>query len=104
MTYYNKHIFICTNQKDNNKPCCANHNAAAMVAYAKQKAAELGITKESKIRINGSGCMGRCSEGPVLVEYPSGVWYTYKNEQDIDNILQAILSDKICAENLLASS
>lgn len=101
MPYYKKHIFICTNQKNNNKPCCAAHNMNEIVAYAKQKAAELGITKESKIRINASGCMGRCSEGPVLVVYPSGIWYSYKSQEDVDNILQAILADQVYDKLLL---
>lgn len=101
MSYYKNHIFICTNQKDNNKQCCANSNACEMVAYAKQQAALLGITKESKFRVNSSGCMGRCSEGPILAVYPKGDWYTYKSRDDIDNILEAVLNDKVCSENLL---
>lgn len=102
MSYYKNHIFICTNKKDDNKQCCANYNAAEMVSYAKQQAAKLGITKDSKFRVSSSGCMGRCKLGPVLAVYPSGTWYTYKNTQDIDNILTAVLSGQICSENLLA--
>ncbi len=104
MSFYKNHVFICTNQKDSNKQCCANHNAAEMVAYAKQKAAELGITKESKFRISSSGCMGRCSEGPVLAVYPQGLWYTYSSKEDIDKILAAILSEQLCVENILADT
>lgn len=101
MSFYNKHIFFCTNQKSENKQCCANHNAAEMVAYAKQRSAELGVNKESKVRINGSGCMGRCELGPVIAVYPQGTWYTYKNTHDIDAILEATLSDEICTANII---
>lgn len=87
---------MCTNQKNENKPCCANHNAAEMLAYAKQKIATLGITKESKIRISSSGCMGRCAVGPVIAVYPQGDWYTYKTPSDLDQILQAVVKDEIC--------
>lgn len=93
MSIYNNHLFICTNVKANNDNCCGVHNAAEMVAYAKRRAKELGLTKETKFRISSSGCMGRCTEGPVLVVYPSGRWYTYKSEADIDNILQSLVEN-----------
>lgn len=92
MTFYKNHMFICTNQKSNNKQCCADNNACEMVEYAKQKAKDLGLTKESKFRVSSSGCMGRCAEGPVLAVYPSGNWYTYQNRDDIDKILKSIVS------------
>jgi len=31
--------------------------------------------------------MGRCGQGPVLVIYPEGIWYTFKNEADLDEII-----------------
>lgn len=101
MSYYKNHIFICTNQKNENKQCCANNNVCEVIAYAKQQAAILGATKESKLRINSSGCMGRCSEGPVLVVYPKGVWYTYNSKEDIDKILLDTLNDQICKECII---
>lgn len=61
-----------------------------MVEYAKSRAKELGLTKELKFRISSSGCMGRCADGPILVVYPDGDWYTYKNTEDIDHILHKI--------------
>jgi len=39
------------------------------------------------LRVNIAGCMDRCSEGPVLVIYPEGVWYTYTDQGDIDEII-----------------
>jgi (2Fe-2S) ferredoxin len=72
-----------------------------MVAYAKQQAALCGINKESKFRISSSGCMGRCSKGPVLAVYPQGLWYSYKNKADIDEILAHTLNNSICHELLV---
>ncbi len=72
-----------------------------MVAYAKQQAALAGVTKESKFRISSSGCLGRCSEGPVLAVYPQGVWYKYKNKEDIDQIISHTINDSICTELLI---
>ena len=39
------------------------------------------------MRINKAGCLGRCDDGPVLVVYPDNVWYTFVDEEDIDDII-----------------
>lgn len=77
------------------------HAAAELTAYAKQKAKQLGLTKEVGFRVSSSGCMGRCSEGPVLVVYPAGDWYSYKTTQDIDHILNAVAKGEIAHDLLL---
>ena len=101
MSFYKTHIFICTNQKDGTKRCCANHGGKEIVDYAKQQAALLGLTKEKKCRISSSGCMGRCEEGPVIAVYPQGDWYTYQSKADIDKILENISNSEVCLENML---
>ena len=40
-----------------------------------------------RVRANLAGCLNQCQFGPTMVIYPEGVWYTYKNEDDIDEIL-----------------
>jgi (2Fe-2S) ferredoxin len=54
---------------------------------------ELGLTGEGKVRVNKSGCLDRCEEGPVCVVYPEAVWYTYVDESDIDEIIDSHLVD-----------
>ena len=39
-----------------------------------------------KLRINASGCLDRCELGPTMVIYPEGVWYTYRDTADLDEI------------------
>jgi (2Fe-2S) ferredoxin len=43
------------------------------------------------VRINKAGCLNRCELGPVLVVYPEAVWYTFVDEQDIDEIIESHL-------------
>jgi (2Fe-2S) ferredoxin len=87
MSFYKRHIFFCTNQREH-KTCCQDHDAAGMRAYAKRRAKELGITGQGGVRVNTAGCLDRCSEGPVAVVYPEGVWYSYESLEDIDEILE----------------
>jgi (2Fe-2S) ferredoxin len=35
----------------------------------------------------GSGCLGFCDAGPLMVVYPQGVWYRPKSTADIDEIV-----------------
>jgi (2Fe-2S) ferredoxin len=101
MSYYNTHMFFCTNKRENKaKASCGDHNSSEMVAYAKEKAALLGLNKECKFRISSSGCMGRCEEGPVLVVYPQGEWFNYSSKEDIDNILRSIAAKQSLDGNI----
>jgi len=88
MSYYAQHVFFCTNQRAAGETCCNNAGAKKMRDYVKDKVKALGISSDAKrIRINSAGCMGRCDDGPVLVVYPEGTWYTYVDENDIDEII-----------------
>jgi len=86
--YYRYHVFFCTNKRDDGSACCANHDAQALRDYAKSRVKSLGLAGAGRVRINNAGCLDRCEEGPVVVVYPEGVWYTYVDKQDIDEIIQ----------------
>ncbi|NJM33295.1 MAG: (2Fe-2S) ferredoxin domain-containing protein [Limnobacter sp.] len=88
MSYFKKHVFFCINQRENNEACCQDFCASDVHAYAKQRIKELGQSGAGKVRMNKAGCLDRCNEGPVLVVYPEGVWYTYVDKTDIDEIIE----------------
>ena len=88
MSFYQRHAFICANQASDGSQSCQDHNALAMVKYAKDRLKELGLFGPGKVRLNKSGCMGRCAAGPVMVVYPEGVWYTYVDKDDVEEIIQ----------------
>lgn len=90
MSFFEKHVFICCNQRDAGQPSCNNHGASKIFEYAKAKVAGLGLDYR-KIRINKAGCLGRCDVGPVLVVYPEATWYTFLDESDIDEIIESHL-------------
>ena len=72
-----------------------------MRIYAKDKIKELNLSNEgNRIRINAAGCLGRCDEGPVLVVYPEGVWYTYVDKFDVDEIIETHLKNGQVVERL----
>lgn len=91
MAYYRYHVFFCTNQREEGRQCCAQSGASEARDYLKGRIKELGLAGAGGVRINTAGCMGRCAEGPAVVVYPDAVWYTYKDLEDIEEILQGHL-------------
>jgi len=89
MSYYKHHVFFCCNQREPPEACCANHGSPDMQAYAKQRIKALRRDGKGKVRINKAGCLDRCTEGPVMVVYPEGVWYTYVDRHDVDEIIDS---------------
>lgn len=87
MSYFKHHVFFCCNQREPGATCCNARNATAMRDHAKNRISALGLKGKGKVRVNNAGCLDRCDEGPVLVVYPEGVWYTYIDESDIDEIV-----------------
>lgn len=93
MSYYQRHIFFCTNDRGAGaeRPSCNQCGSGAMRDYAKKRSKELGIAGPGKVRVNSASCLDRCEEGPVCVVYPDGVWYTYVDEFDVDEIIESHL-------------
>lgn len=100
MSYYRHHVFFCTNQRTDGRACCQSHDAQAMRDYAKKRTKELGLSGKGEVRINNAGCLDRCDEGPVLVVYPEGIWYTYVDQADIDEIIEEHLGHGRVVERL----
>lgn len=88
--YFRSHVFVCTNRRPDGhkRGSCAARGSEPLRDYMKARAKELGV---SGARINGAACLDRCELGPVLVVYPEGVWYSYKDSADIDEILETHL-------------
>lgn len=101
MPYYQQHIFLCTNERDNNKDCCAKKGSKHLLNYLKTKVKMLDKKNEKKIRVSNAGCLGRCKLGPILVIYPQGIWYHCQTEEDIDEIIEKQIINKREVSRLL---
>lgn len=101
MSYYRRHIFFCTNKRTDGRACCQDHGAAEMRAHAKARVKALDLAGPGGVRVNSAGCLDRCDEGPVAVVYPEGVWYTYVDAEDIDEIVDEHLVHGRVVERLL---
>jgi (2Fe-2S) ferredoxin len=99
--YFEHHIFFCLNKRDNGEACCADHGAQAAFDRCKSQVKARGLNGPGKVRVNKSGCLDRCQGGPIAVVYPEGVWYTYVDQHDIDEIVESHLQNGKVVERLL---
>ena len=101
MSYYERHIFFCLNQRDNGEASCSQHDAQSAFAHCKARVKADKLNGPGKIRVNKAGCLDRCAGGPVAVVYPDAVWYTYVDHSDIDEIVDSHLKNGRVVERLL---
>ena len=96
MTLYEKHVFICENDRDSNNPlgCCSSRGAKEITQSLKKLCQDAGL--KNKVRVNKSGCLGQCKKGPVMVIYPEGAWYQQVSKEDVPEIFtNHILNNKV---------
>lgn len=98
--YYRHHVFFCTNLRDDGRQSCEQCGASALRDYAKKKVKALGLAGPGGVRINTAGCLDRCEQGPVVVVYPEGVWYSYVDQEDIDELIEEHLRNGRVVERL----
>src|SRR5438270_8799271 len=102
MPKFEKHIFVCGNQRPAGHPrgCCDPLAEAKLQKVFKQKLAERGL--KGKVRANQSGCLDQCEHGPTVVVYPEAVWYGRVQPEDVSEIVEShILNDLPVARLML---
>ena len=89
MPKFEKHIFICGNQRPPGAPrrCCDPAGQAELQKSFKEKLAARGL--KGRVRANQSGCLDQCEHGPNLVVYPEAVWYGKVTLDDVDEIIES---------------
>ncbi len=96
MSFYKYHLFFCTNLRDDGRQSCQQCGAQALRDYVKERVKALGLAGPGQVRVNNAGCLDRCEQGPVLVVYPEGTWYSYVDKEDLDEIIEEhLVRDKI---------
>ena len=90
MPKFEKHIFICTNQRppENVRGSCNASGKAELHAAFKAKLKQRGI-KDTVVRANKAGCIEQCEHGPNVVVYPDAVWYGGVTPTDVDEIIES---------------
>ena len=93
---YDKHIFICTNQRASDAPrrSCGEVHGMEVVEAFKKKLKELNLP--IKLRAQKAGCLDICDFGQTVAIYPEGVFYVGVELSDVDEIInEHIINNRI---------
>ena len=101
MSYYQRHIFFCLNERPKGEDSCARLHAKAGFDRCKSRIKDEQLAGPGGVRVNKAGCLDRCAGGPVAVVYPEGVWYTFLDNDDIDEIVDVHLKNGRIVERLV---
>ena len=97
---YDKHIFICTNQRAPGaarKSCGEAHGMEIVEAFKKKlKEKDLPI----RIRAQRAGCLDICDQGQTVAIYPEGIFYVGVELSDVDEIISEHIENDRVVERL----
>ena len=103
MSKFEKHIFVCTNQRDKGHPrgSCDPEGTGELHKLFKAAVAKRGL--KGRVRANKAGCLDQCEHGPNVVVYPEQVWYGHVTASDVDEIVdQQIVGGKPVTRLIIA--
>ena len=71
------HVVVCTNARPpgHPKPSCGGQGSAQLLMAFNMGLMQRGI-QPGDVLVTGSSCLGPCEQGPTVVVYPEGTWYS----------------------------
>lgn len=85
------HVFACDQRKPDGAPCCSAHGSAAVIEALRREVAARKLG--DSVTITTCGSLGLCENGPNLVVYPEGVWYSRVTPADVPELVSEHLEN-----------
>jgi len=79
LAHARKHLFICLGPD-----CCHRREGERLWDYVKKRVKETGL----QVMRTKADCFRICTDGPWLVVYPEGTWYSKVTPMRFERILQ----------------
>ncbi len=101
MASFERHIFVCINERtaDDPRGFCSAKGSVEVVEKMKIAAYERGLKRI--VRVNKAGCLDQCERGVTCVVYPDNVWYGGVTVDDVEEIAESHLIGGVPVERLV---
>jgi len=87
---YKRHIFVCVNEKDFGKHCCAFKGSKEILQMLRDHINNHGLM--GTYNVTKSLCQGHCLVGPAIVIYPEGKTFINVTKEDVPKIIKEYLT------------
>ncbi|MBI4322249.1 MAG: (2Fe-2S) ferredoxin domain-containing protein [Chloroflexi bacterium] len=89
---YRKHVLVCTSSD------CAEYGAEELLDVFKEELDRHGL---DDVLLTKVGCVKVCEEGPIVIVYPEGIWYSRVDFRDVATIVAEHLKSNRVVPRLL---
>ncbi len=103
MSRYQRHVFVCINERPKGHPkgCCLEKGSAEVRSALKAELKKRGLA--GIVRANNAGCLDACEHGISMVIYPEAIWYGKVTKEDIPEIIDRTILRGEVIQRLLIS-